>query len=358
LGQKLTLSISTTKTNSLVISPSIYYTTARRSAVWSVNSRYNYAPLSVGLFSFDFGNTSEDIQGSEGTSRFLNSISSLFFGDNVIRFYQKEFVNFENRIDIANGLRLTMGAGYEFQQLLKNQTNYHLVGQTPRPNYPNQPYYDAFPAHSSTTGLLKLEFTPAYKYRIKDGKKEYVSSDYPAFSLNYKIAAPLFKETEQSSYERMEVSMGQNITISEFDKLNYKVSVGKYLTTQKIYATDFHYFTTSPLIVSNRSFDDSFNLMENYTSSTDRWLEMQICWTSDYLLLKKIGFLQKYLFSEALQVHSLWNMQKGKPYLEAGYSIGFDDIGRIGIFSSFNGFEYKDFGVKVSIPLFSKFGKK
>ena len=358
LGQKVTLSISTTKTNSLVISPAVYYTTARKSAVWSVNGRYNYAPLSTGLLKFDFGNTSEDIQGSEGTSRFLNSLSSLFLGDNVIRFYQKEYVNMENRIDLANGLRFTMGAGYEHQQILKNLTNYHFLGKTPRPNYPDQPYSDAFPVHSSSTGSLKLEYTPVYRYRIKDGKKEYVSSDYPTFGLNYKKAIPLLNEKEQSSYDKMEVSMDQHITLSEFDNLHYKVTAGKYLTSERLYATDFKYFTTSPLPVSNRPFDDSFNLMENYTSSTDRWLEMQLCWTSDYLVLKRIGFLQKYLFNEALQVHSLWDMQKGKPYLEAGYSIGFDDVGRIGIFSSFDGLKYKGWGVKVCIPLFSKYGKK
>jgi hypothetical protein len=358
LGQKLTFSISTNKTNSLLISPSVYYATARRSAVWNVNSLYNYAPLADGRIRLAIGNTSEDIQKENGTSRFINSISSLFFGDNVIRFYQKKYIMLENQIDIANGLKFTSGAGFEYRHLLTNKTGYHIFGDTPVPNFPNQAYSDLFPTNTATTGWMKLEYTPFYRYRLKDGKKEYVSSEYPTFAVDYKKAIPLFNQTEQSSYDKIEISMHQSLTVSEFDKLNYKVSVGDYLTKQKLYTPDFNYFATSPLLISTRSFDDSFNLLENYTSNTNRWLEAQIKWTSDYLVLKRIGFMQHYLFNEALQIHTFWNMQKEKPYIETGYSIGFNNLGRIGIFSAFDGFNYKSTGIKISIPLFSIQAKK
>jgi len=107
------------------------------------------------------------------------------------------------------------------------------------------------------------------------------------------------------------------------------------------------------LFINNRSFDDSFNLMENYTFSTNRWFETQLNWTSDYLLIKRIGFLQSFLFNESLQVHSLWNLQNNTPYTEAGYSIGLGNLGRIGFFSAFDGVKFKNSGFKISIPLFS-----
>ena len=353
LGQKLTLSINTNKRNSLVISPSAYYSTARKSAVWNVNSMYNYAPLADGRIRLAIGNTSEDVQKENGTSRFINSISSLFFGDNVIRFYLKKYITLENQIDIANGFRFTTGAGFEYRHLLINNTSYHFFGNTPVPNYPDQAYSDLFPTNTATTGWLKLEYTPFYRYRLKDGKKEYVSSEYPTFAVDYKKAIPLFNTTEQSSFDKIEISIHQSLTVSEFDKLNYKVSVGDYLTKQKLYTPDFHYFATSPLLISTRSFDDSFNLLENYTSNTNRWLEAQVNWTSDYLVLKRIGFMQRFLFNEALQIHTFWNLQNEKPYIETGYSIGFNNLGRIGIFSAFDGINYKTSGIKINIPLFS-----
>jgi len=357
IGQKMILSVKTSKTNSLEISPSFYYTTARNSVIWKLNSSYKYAPLANGRILLSAGNSSEDIQGEKGTSRFFNSVSSLFFGDNVIRFYQKEFVNIENQIDIMNGLQLTAGAGFEFRKLLNNHTTYHFFGQTPRPNYPDQAYRDAFPVNYASTGWLNLEYTPFYKYRITDGRKTYVSSVYPTLALNFKKAVPLLSQTEQASYDKIDVSIRQRLTLSEFDKLSYRVSAGGFVTKQKLYAPDFNYFITSPLIINNRSFDDSFNLMENYTYTTNRWFETQLNWTSDYLLIKRIGFFQSFLFNESLQVHSLWSLHN-KPYSEAGYSIGLGNLGRIGFFCAFDGLKFKNSGLKISLPLFSNSSKR
>ncbi len=357
LGQKLTLSMSTSKTNSLTISPAAYFTTARKTVVWNVDGVYKYSPMYHGYLRLSMGNISEDIQSNNGTFRLFNSISSLFFGDNVVRFYQKKYLSVENQVDILNGLRLMTGAACENRQLLENNTNYHFFGKIPQSNYPDQTYIDAFPTHSATTVRLKLEYTPFYKYKIKDNKKEYVSSDYPTFTLDYKKAIPLFKVNEQSAYDKIELSVHQKLTPTEFDKFIYRFAFGAFMTKQKLYAPDFNYFTTSPLFISNRTFDDGFNLLENYTYSNNRWLEMQLNWTSEYLLLKRIGFLQTYGFDEALHAHTLWTMQNEKPYTEIGYSIGVDNLGRIGVFSSFNGLDFKNAGIKISISLFPEIEK-
>ncbi|HRZ97410.1 MAG TPA: DUF5686 family protein, partial [Paludibacter sp.] len=79
LGQKATLNIKTSKTSHLSIPFSAYYTTARRAINWDVNAFYDYAPLSRGKLHFSMGNTTSDIQDGSGTSRFINSLSSILF---------------------------------------------------------------------------------------------------------------------------------------------------------------------------------------------------------------------------------------------------------------------------------------
>ena len=353
LGQSMSLNINTTKTTSLIISPSAYYSTARKLVNWNLKNKYQYAPLLAGQLSFAVGNTTEDVQRDKGYSRLYNSFSSLFFGDNIIRFYQRKFLTIENQIDIVNGLRLTTGVSYENRESLVNQTNFHFFGITPLPNYPNQAYLDAFPAHSATTAWMKMEYTPFNRYKIKDGKKIYVSSLFPTFALNYIKAIPLLNITEQASYDKINLSIKQNFRISEFDNLYYNLSFGTYFTKQKLYAPDFNYFETNPLFITIRSFDNSFELLDNYSSSNSQWVESHLNWTSEYLFLKRIGFLQTYLFNESLHFHLLWSEQVKTPYAEAGYSIGFNNFGRIGVFTSFNGIKYKNVGIKVSFPIFS-----
>lgn len=352
LGQELSLSVKTNKTNKLIITPSVYYTTARKSTAWEVNSSYNYAPLANGKLNFSFGNTSSDIQGRQGTSRFLNSLSSLFVGENVIRFYQKQYIKVENDIDIANGLILNVGTSYEKRQLLNNQTALHFFGNKPRPNYPDDAYMNTFPDHSATTGWLHLQYTPFYKYKLVGRKKQYISSDYPSFGLGIKKAFPLTNASEQSSFSILQFNIYQSLKLSEFDHFNYKVIAGTFLSKQKVFAPDYKYFATSPLIVTSQTFDYTFQLLENYSFSTNRWLETHINWNSDYLLLKRIGFLQTKQFNESLHLHLLWSGEHPRTYLETGYSVGLGQFGRIGVFAGFEEFKYESVGLKVSFPLF------
>jgi len=358
LGQSLWLDIKTSKTNSLSIAPSVYFVTARKSLAWELGTEYRYAPLANGILQMNGGNTTEDVQHEKGTSRLFNSSSSLFVGVNVIRLYQKKYFSLENQIDISNGLRLTTAAGFEYRSLPENRINFHFFGKTPRPNYPDRAYRDSFPTHTATTAWLKLEYTPFQKYKIKDGKKRYTLPHYPTFAVEYKKAFSLSDRTEQASYDRIGLSVQQNLKLSALDKLNYRISYGAFLSKQKLFAPDLQYFATSPLFITDKAFDNTFNLLENYIFSNSRWLETQLSWTSYNLLLKRIGFLKTYPFNESLQLHTLWNLQNEKPYTETGYSIGYGEYGRIGIFAGFDGLSYNSTGVKLSIPLFGELRKR
>ncbi len=352
LGQKLTLDIKTSPTNNIIFNPSIYYTTARKTAVWEMNTTYNYAPLSNAKLNISFGNISEDVQCEKGSSRFLNSLSSLFFGDNVIRFYQKEFFKIENSFYIINGLSLRTGAGHENRQSLENNSSLHFFGNKPLLNYPVMNEMSYFENHSSTMGWLYLNYTPKYRYKIKDGKKEYVSSRYPTVGIGYKTAFALTNHKNQSHFNVFQANISQDVKISVFNRLNYSIIAGMFVGNSKMYAPDYKYFSTTPLFVGINSFNNTFQLLDNYRSSATKWLESHINWTSDYLLLKRISFLQTQQFNESLHLNILLRGESLKPYFETGYSIGLGNFGRVGVFAGFEGFKYQKTGVKISLPLF------
>ena len=313
LGQKLSINVKTSPTNNIIITPSIYYTTARKKAVWEMNSTYNYAPLSNGKFDISLGNISDDVQGEKGSSRFLNSVSSLFFGDNVIRFYQKKFFKIENSIFIINGLSLRAGASYESRQSLHNNTNLYFFGQSPLPNYPvlnEMPYFEN---HSATLGWVYLNFTPNLRYKIRNGKREYVSSQYPTFGIGSKMAFALTNENAQSQFNIFQANISQDVKISAFNRLNYSIIGGVFASNSKMYAPDYKYFSTSELIVGFNSFNSTFQLLDNYTFSATNWLEAHINWNSDYLILKRIGFLQPKQFSESLHFNPFCSKNSSKP---------------------------------------------
>lgn len=352
LGQGVQLGID----SNLYISPSVYYVTARKTAVWDTWVKYNYAPMSGGEFSLQLGNSSEDIQNGRGASRTLNSLSSMLSGHNIIRFYQSKYISLQNKIDVANGLQLTTAVGFDKRHLLSNNTSYHFFGKSILPNSPDSAYSAAFPDHYNTSIYFRLDYTPFHRYRIKKGRKVYADPEYPTFGLEYKKAIPLLDKAEQSSYDRLTFSIEQDVKLSIFDHLKYAVEVGGFLSKDRLYARDFAYFQTNPIAVSFASFDRTFNLLDNYTASQSRWLETHIAWNSDYLLLKRLPFMQRYVFSESLHLNTLWNMRNERPYLEAGYSVGIDPLARLGVFTGFDGTTFRSVGVKLSLSIFSLVG--
>ena len=354
LGQKFSLYVDSTAS----ITPSIYYATARKKILWNIVGTLKYEPLLCGTIRTWFGNTSEDIQGDAGTNRLWNSAYTLTDGTNTIRYFNNKYFKLENQIDISNGLRLTTGFGFESRELLSNISNFNLSGNEPKPNYPDADYALNFPKNTASTAWLKLEYTPRYKYKIINGKKEYISSDFPTIGIEYKKAIPILSNPNEANYDRLELSVQQTVKLSEFDNLKYNISYGGFINSTKLYAPDYKYFPTSALYLTFKPFESTFVLLDNYSFSNDRWLESHIRWTSDYLLLKRLPFLQTAVFNESLHLNSLWSSTLAKPYFEIGYSIGLFNIGSVGVFAGFNGYNYKSVGVSFSFPFFTFFSEK
>lgn len=65
---------------------------------------------------------------------------------------------------------------------------------------------------------------------------------------------------------------------------------------------------------------------------------------------EQLPFLSRKAFDEALHLRSIV-IYGGRPYTEIGYSIGFSDMARIGVFAGFDCLKFHSVGVSLSLPL-------
>jgi len=126
---------------------------------------------------------------------------------------------------------------------------------------------------------------------------------------------------------------------------------GTFLIKEQLYAPDYNYFRTTPLAVSFTSLNNSFALLPNYTATVSDWVEGHLHLTSDYLLLKRIGFLQRLPLKESVQLNFLYDNAIRNAYSELGYSVGLSEILRVGVYASFSGFDFRHTGLKMSLSL-------
>ena len=348
LGQTLSLHQAIGQNRNISFSPALYYATARKEWLWNVAATLNYAPMSLGRLHLSAGHHTRDVNGMNGESRLMNTLTTISLGQNFIRFYDSRYVKANHSIDIANGLNLYTGTEIEKRMPVRNHTAFHITGNAVTDNNTSDVELD--PPHKAAKIMLQLTYTPRYRYYVREGRKEYASSRFPTFALAYEKGFNLFADSEAPLYDKLSFSLSHTINLSPFETFDYRFSGGSFLSSAKLYPHDLHYFRNNRMLFTATQLNHSFSLLPAYTASGDWWMTGHLNLTSQYLFIKHMPFLQSYLFDEAVHLNGLITEER-KPYFEGGYSVGLLGLGRAGIFTSFSENKIRGVVLRISYPL-------
>ena len=340
VGAKFDLGFKLSDKISLVLMPSLYYTTKRKAITGEEAIQLNYAPRRLGQFKIAVGSTSADYNGTCGEARLINSLASSFFGRNDLKLYDKRYLTISNQIELTNSLLFSAELTWQKRKMLENLEHKGWFGTKARPNYPYVSTFSPMPSNELLRMTLGLEWTPAHYYRMKDNKKVYEPSIYPTFALQYQKAFPLHRAAVSPSFQMASFSAWQKIGFGMFNEIYWSVNAGTFWDKKDIQFPDFMHFEMTGLPVTEYSFDNSFSLMGNYAYANDtRWVQAHFSWYTPYLALKYIPFLKRQLFDEALHFRTV-AVQHFKPYSELGYSVGYSKVMRVRVFVGFKSFKY------------------
>lgn len=352
VGAKLSAGVKFSDATSLRFTPSVYYTTARKSVVGSGELLLNYAPRRMGELQLSGGVLSADYNEEDGESRLINGAASLLFARNDIKLYDKRFLSIHNRIELTNGLLFSAGLSWQRREMLENRVSQSMFGKKAMTNIPRSDAFAVMPENELLKASFALEYTPARYYRMSQGKKVYEESRFPTFRVEYEQAFSLSGAALSPSYRRTEFSARQKIEFGLFNTFAWSVNAGAFWDTKQMQFPDYKHFAATRIPVTERTFNNGFFLLDNYAYSTaTRWAQAGMNWYTPYLLLKQLPFLKKKSFDEALHLHSLVVYGRN-PYTEVGYSIGLANLARVGVFAGFENLSYRSVGVSVSLPLF------
>ncbi|ASB48603.1 DUF5686 and carboxypeptidase regulatory-like domain-containing protein [Alkalitalea saponilacus] len=336
----------------MVINTNIGYAFNRKALFGEMGIRQNYQPLRRGLLTIEAGSGAYDYKRTRGVAPLLNMASSLLFKENYSRFYENDFVSLRNKIDIANGLRLTTGLAWHQYNPLENSTNYSFF-------YQDRDYHANDITNSSVAGehfdsqkafvsRLELEYTPRYYYRINNGRKIMSHSDYPTFTLGVEHGSKILGS--HSDYLLLESSIRKEAEFSFMPVFSWEVSGGTFLRNEQMHFSRFKHFEGSkiPAVFSNPG--NSLMLLDDYSTSTNEWfVRANTTYSSPWLLLKNLPVLSSRMWNENLHFNYLHTPQISH-YTQIGYSISrIFMAGTIGAFAGFSEGKYQHWGVRVAI---------
>lgn len=267
---------------------------------------------------------------AEPISKFVNSISSLFFKDNYMKLYNLEFAEINYGQDVANGINLTGKIGYEQRKPLFNTTDYSFfkkddIYSSNNPLAPNDFTTPAFDQHHLFKALVTTRINFGNKYISRpDGRYNFKNDKYPTVYLAFEKA---FAASEKKyEYERIGASVQYDLSLGNKGLLGTNFRAGKFFNAENISFIDYRHFNGNQThIGTSDRYLNGFNMMPYYANSTnDSYFEMHTEYNDTGFIMNKIPLLNLLKSTMNIGFHSL-AIPDRKPYSE--FTVGLDNLG-------------------------------
>ena len=321
------------------------------------------------------------LSGGQGISQFnsehpfhplLNSVTTLFFEQNFMKIYQKDYV----RLDFSTNQKnehFEVKANIEYAdrsdlQNVRNTDPYSLFNWKNRyftSNFPDNAEYQpwsgmdsprAMPAHQALTVGVYGSYKPWQKFKIRKGVKTYYDDESPQFSVNYRKGLDLFNSDVNFDFLQIGFRHGFNLGIES--KLSYKVGAGSFLNKKQIQFPDYQHFNGNLFFFQLGDALTTFRNLDYYYYSTGKeFAEAHLLTELRKFLLTQITWFRIMGIKENFFAHYLATPES-KNYTELGYGL---DIGirfplRVEVSNSFQNMKYRDTVFRIGFTRNVSFG--
>src|SRR6218665_2550376 len=291
---------------------------------------HKFNNLNNSMLYINGGSSVSQFNGTNPISNMINTVSTLFFKNNFMKLYEKNFVSANFGREIVNGLNLNAAIEYSERKPLWNTTDQSVVKSSDvyTSNNPLLPLDNVTPAlvkHNLMKAniLARIKFGQQYWTR-PDGKYNIGNDDYPTILLGYEKA---FAATDKNyEYDLLSERVTQDFTFGNKGDMKLNLKAGKYFNADNISFVDYKHFNGNQThVTGGESYTNVFNNLPYYTASTnDSYFEFHVEHNDKGFIMNKIPLLNKLRSQLVLGFHNL-AVPERNPYQE--FSVGLDNLG-------------------------------
>src|SRR6478736_1038832 len=339
------------ETRRLEITPVFRYAFAREKLTgflrFDYRTRTSRLTLSGGRYIQQF-NPDEPILG------IINTFTTLFQGQNWMKIYEREFVDFNYRQRVNDKYTIRTQWSLARRHELYNNNDYSFNDKSKDRFTPNAPVNAEladthFADNTAFTGSIGFEARPWQKYRIHNGNKYREERSTPTFTLDYKKG---FNKAFGSDvdYDLMELGVRQGIRLGVRGLLDMNLKGGMFLNTKAMYFMDYKHFmgNQTPFMTTNPV--GSFRVLDYYTYSTQgKYFSANVHYHFRKFLLTRIPKVRMLGGSETFFMNYLATPYSNN-YTELGYGLnGILRLFRLEFAASFQNGNYVANGFRIGI---------
>lgn len=222
-------------------------------------------------YSWDFagGKRVSEFNKNMNTYPLINSISTLFYGENRMKIYENYFGSITYSRRLENGLRFSINGTYENRLPLDNTTNFTFSKKDTinfTPNYPVEKMAQQFTQHQAAVVTASISFKPGQRYIEFPNYKMPVGSKYPTFTLSYaKGISNIFGS--DVDFDKWKFSVRDDKNLKLLGTFKYHLGTGGFLNNKKVYVQDYQHFRGNMSIAAGE-YLSTFQVAEPYQNST------------------------------------------------------------------------------------------
>lgn len=276
------------------------------------------------------GNSVNQFNREEPISKLINSVSSLFFKNNFMKLYEKNFIASNFSREMFNGLDMSLGLEYSERKPLFNTTDYAVIKSEDQysSNHPLLPL-DETSAIIDRHNLVKMNIGARIKFGQQyitrpDGKYNLGNDKYPSISINYEKG--MAGNEDNYNYDKLSARLQYSLTLKNKGEIDINTKAGKFFNADGISFVDFQHFNGNQThVVFGTSYTNQFNLLPYYSGSTnDSYWETHMEYSDKGFIMNKIPLLNKLQSKLVLGFKNL-SIPNRNPYQE--FSAGLSNLG-------------------------------
>lgn len=289
-----------------------------------------FSNLNESEFRMAAGSKVNQYNGANPISNIVNSVSTLFFKDNYMKLYERNFVNASYGRELFNGFKINAELSYAERKPLFNNTDYVVIkkDRSYTSNNPLAPEDNTTPTiikHNLVKSTIGTRINFAQEYLSRpDGKFNVPNDKYPVLYLNYEKG---FAGSESNyNFDHFNARITYDLTMGNKGNIATNIKGGKFYNAEQIAFVDYKHFNGNQThIGTDDRYLNVFNLLPYYNSSTnDSYVEIHAEHDDSGYIMNKIPLLKKLKSTLVLSYHNL-SVPKRSPYHE--YSVGLNNLG-------------------------------
>jgi hypothetical protein len=326
----------------------------------TIDYSHRFNNQNYSTFTISGGSKVNQFNSEEPITKFINSVSTLYFKDNYMKLYNKEFIGIAYGQDLGNSFYLKGQLEYQQRKPLFNTTNYTFIKKddfysSNNPLSENDYLTPSFEPHHLTKATILARINFGNKYITRpDGKINIKNDKYPTLYFGYENA---FASNEKKyEYQLISTQIKYDFNAGNKGILGVNLKAGAFIHGENISFIDYKHFNGNHTHIGNSDrYLNVFNLMPYYSNSTNKsYFEAHLEHNDKGYIMNKIPLLNKLNSTLVVGFHTL-SIPNTKPYSE--FTVGLDNLGfgkfkifRVDYINSYqNGFKGNGvvFGLKI-----------